>query len=219
MAESAVKKAQQDMTELAGLTDQTVEAIRGRLAAMPIQDISEESLKSEFESVLPSAANRSIIAERLSDVLWNICRLSVVSDDDVSTVISGLGTWVCDEGGLSADIWRAAEKKLLFLSHTPSLYVAVKAAELRSAVGKELSSVKLITDLRPVFTRQISDGPAGFVLMHTLQLLLSDVQGGEELYFGITDNILDDLAAQVERAMTKRQALRNSLPKELVLLT
>ena len=219
MAESAVKKAQQDMTELAGLTDQTVEAIRGRLAAMPIQDISEESLKSEFESVLPSAANRSIIAERLSDVLWNICRLSVVSDDDVSSVISGLGTWVCDEGGLSADIWRAAEKKLLFLSDTPSLYVAVKAAELRSAVGKELSSVKLITDLRPVFTRQISDGPAGFVLMHTLQLLLSDVQGGEELYFGITDNILDDLAAQVDRAMTKRQALRNSLPKELVLLT
>ncbi len=219
MAESAVKKAQQDMTELAGLTDQTVEAIRGRLAAMPIQDISEESLKSEFELVLPSAANRSIIAERLSDVLWNICRLSVVSDDDVSSVISGLGTWVCDEGGLSADVWRAAEKKLLFLSDTPSLYVAVKAAELRSAVGKELSSVKLITDLRPVFTRQISDGPAGFVLMHTLQLLLSDVQGGEELYFGITDNILDDLAAQVDRAMTKRQALRNSLPKELVLLT
>jgi len=219
MDDSPVEKAKQDMLDFADLSEQAIESIRRRLINIPVPAISEDSLKSEFESALPETPKRPLISERLSEVLWNIYRLSIVSDDDIPSVISGLGAWVGDEGGLPTEIWSAAQRNLLLLADIPSLYVAVKAVELRSAVDKELSSVKLITDLRPVFPRQTSDGPAGFLLIHTLQLSLADIQGGEELYFGVADSLLEDFAAQVERAIAKRQALLNSLPKELILLT
>ncbi len=106
------------------------------------------------------------------------------------------------------ELWR---KRLIALLSTESAFLTVKAAAILTAQEHPFESVKIYTDIRPIFADRLVDGvklePSAAVLVHRLRLCLGGENQPRELEVALDNRDLDALAKAVERARQKAAML------------
>lgn len=97
------------------------------------------------------------------------------------------------------------------LSQEGSLGITSKANEIKREHEKYFCEARILTDLRPVFKRDLKGGPAAFLVAHTLRITYHDNDELKEMFFGVDSDDLEELERLIARAKSKEQALVESV--------
>lgn len=208
-----------DLQDFAALTAEEVATVRASVQLQTIRDLDEDVLESCFAFAL--GGDTGIVVdrtERLANALWSIYRLYADSSDDAQTTLDYVGEWSVKSAGLSKEEWLAARRNVLQLSDIDVLYAAVKSEQVRGESERRLQTAKILTDIRPVFGREISP-PSCFVLLHTLHLTHTTSNDDSEIFISVDEDDLRSLRSQIDRAFEKANELRTmKLPNEIEIL-
>lgn len=102
--------------------------------------------------------------------------------------------------------------KLSNLLSVDSLSVSSKATRLRTDYPKTFCTVRILTDIRPVFAETVGD-PTGAVISHTLKIDYHEDENLKEFYVALDAEDLRKLKSVLERAESKATALKSILAK------
>lgn len=122
-----------------------------------------------------------------------------------------------DESGdeelqLSKDERTRFKQTLIVLLSVEDLNIAARAADLRTEFANVFCDGRILTDLRPVFSRDAAEGPKGMIVAHTLKIEYhKGSKEHEEFYVALDASDLKTLRALVDRAEHKEKALKNSI--------
>jgi hypothetical protein len=96
---------------------------------------------------------------------------------------------------------------------TNAVKITAKSWALLLEYERTLHSTRILSDLRPVFADTVEEGPAAWLVVHSLKLTVHE--GGElkEIFIAIDSGDIEDLQAILDRARKKSHALRVSLAK------
>jgi hypothetical protein len=197
-----------DLIDFAALTSAEVTAVRAAIELSAIDDLDEDALAGCFEAALPTAEGAADRGARLAKALWSICRLLVDSSNDAETTLDYIGDWSIKDAGLPKATWATARMNLLQLSDLDVLYAAVKSEQVRGECERQLQTAKILTDIRPVFGRDVGP-PSCFVLIHTLHLTHTSAEHDAELFVSVDEDDLRHLRSQIDRAFEKADELRS----------
>lgn len=107
--------------------------------------------------------------------------------------------------------WDEFERRLAkLLSFDKSLGVTAKALVVAYESAQQLHAVRVLTDARPVFA-EASEGPAAFVILHTLKLEVHTAQEDTEYFVTLNSYDLTELKEAVDRALIKQESLQKAL--------
>jgi hypothetical protein len=136
--------------------------------------------------------------------------LPALIDDVLSAMASsGSAALVIESGEISG--FREKLRKLLSV---PGLLTAYKARLLLSAHGNYMSSVKIITDMRPVFGSDPDVQPLGAILVNMMNVHYFEGGGAHrEFTVALDQDDLKALKRAVDRAMRKIESLSKVLEK------
>ena len=94
-----------------------------------------------------------------------------------------------------------------------SVRVTAKAWTLMVEEERNLHEARIVSDLRPIFGDDVDEGPAAWLIVHSLKLTVHEGRDLREIFVGIDAADLEDLANLLEREAKKTRALRESLAK------
>lgn len=88
---------------------------------------------------------------------------------------------------------------------------AAKATVLRHDHEHPLCSARILTDARPVFGQDATEGPEGMVISHMLRIAYHEGRNIKEIYIALDNEDLDEMASIVDRARKKAASLKKAL--------
>jgi hypothetical protein len=92
---------------------------------------------------------------------------------------------------------------------TPVYETTAVATDLQTQNGRNFQSARIVTDIRPVFRKDLDAEPSGAVIVETLQIQTWTRDGDSELLFVSMDEAdLKQLEKAVDRALHKTKTLR-----------
>lgn len=100
-----------------------------------------------------------------------------------------------------------------FMSLERSLGVTSKAAFVAYQYPYHLHEARIMTDARPVFTKDASDGPAAYMVIHSLALEVHEDDKDQRWFVALDSTDLEQLRDAIDRALVKQEALQKSLEK------
>lgn len=152
-------------------------------------------------------------AEQLFDSLNTLYRVHGHHDDikleefisDICEALRGYNELsVEDEPGFRDRLWSAL--------NIDALRIATKAFSLSGEHEHLFCTARVITDARPVFADNVSEGPAAMVITHNLKIEYHDVIGElNEIYIGLGSADITELRGVLDRAEEKAKSLRAAL--------
>ncbi|MHB8571740.1 MAG: hypothetical protein ACYDAY_02115 [Candidatus Dormibacteria bacterium] len=92
--------------------------------------------------------------------------------------------------------------------------VAAKAMDVAGEYEHLVHAMRVLTDLRPVFTREPERGPTALLVTHTLKLEYHSAGGIEEVYVAMHIEDLHRLKDLIVRAEAKEAGLRSQFAAE-----
>lgn len=107
---------------------------------------------------------------------------------------------------------RLLEENLRRILDVERFATLVKAWSLQFENERDFCSARIVTDVRPVFSRDVSSGPAAMLLQHHLKLAYHE--GSQDLkyfYVTLTDQDLAELRRILDRAEAKSRSLTAAL--------
>jgi len=151
----------------------------------------------------------SIVATLYS--LYHVREFSEVSTD---RFITDIIDWILKQEQLGKRIENDVPRvRKLFrrLLKIDTLNALTKAIKLQRAGERIFCDSRIITDLRPVFGKKISEGPTSAVITHTLRLgFHRDGDGSHQsFYITLDESDLYSLLDDIHRAIDKAEALTN----------
>jgi hypothetical protein len=103
-------------------------------------------------------------------------------------------------------------ERLEMLLSTRSLVLLTKAVDVVMSHERMLHTVRIFTDMRPIFGEETSDPPISATIMHVLRLdYFDDTSRDRSTYITLTDQDLARLREEVERAESKSASLAKML--------
>jgi hypothetical protein len=116
--------------------------------------------------------------------------------------------------GTPVDGWPAFQKRIEeLLSDDAVLGLSAKAASVSSETERHIHGFRVLTDARPIFGKDPSEGPRAFAVIHTLQVRYYEDGREHEWFIALDGDDLESMQLIVERALTKEKSLRTSLNK------
>lgn len=107
------------------------------------------------------------------------------------------------------------KRYLAQLLEVDSLIVTSKAFDVLTEHEHTVHSLRIITDLRPIFKENLSEtpsaSPAAAVITHTLKVSYHRGRGMGEFFLALDDDDLDLLKALIRRAEAKETSLKELL--------
>jgi hypothetical protein len=184
----------------------------------------EEALKSS-EFTPDSDAMAEQIRERvntipfdelkdITDALYGLYWVREFSGVSQPQFLSDVIASVRNNTELAIDIKAIPSIKTRFkrLLSIESLSIISKAIGLQRDGERIYCEAKIISDIRPVFTKDPKHRPVGAVLGHTLKISYHDGTAGHKDFFVVMDRIdLENLKKVVDRAHAKCEALAELL--------
>jgi hypothetical protein len=114
---------------------------------------------------------------------------------------------------------RRAAALLRTLLAQRNIAVTARARSVMQAHEHVFFDSRVLSDLRPVFTTEVSDGPAAAVLIHNLKISYSAGNVTKDFYVALDSADLEQLKHQLDRATLKARAFREMVKKmDLTLL-
>jgi ABC-type xylose transport system substrate-binding protein len=108
------------------------------------------------------------------------------------------------------------------LACSDSLGVTAKAIGVTADHEKTYAKARILTDIRAVFGEEIGEKPAAAVIVHTLRIAYHSLyeNGDSAFYIAMDIKDLQNLQAQIHRALAKENALAQTLAaSNLILLS
>lgn len=158
-----------------------------------------ENLRGVWEAVLSLYLVKSQRDETTEQFVEEVCDAMERLDGDLQLPHS--------ERGIVAS-------KLLSLLNAEVFAVVTKAADLETEDERLFCQARILTDLRPVFGSEVSDGPQAVIVLHTLKVEFheqGDLKNHREFYLRLDADDLKALREVVERAEKKARTLSSVL--------
>ncbi len=102
--------------------------------------------------------------------------------------------------------------RLRHLTELDEVASLVKTADVLTEYERPFQSVRILTDLRPVFPERAGQPPIGMGIVHSLKISYDTADhGSEEVFIALDSRDLGKLRAAVERAEGKATLLKRQL--------
>jgi hypothetical protein len=178
---------------LAWLTNQSSEALKAIASAIDETDGSRTSILAVL--AVPDA---DVDAEDLLAALLSLTNYRVAQ---------GLNSAGASEALLVALGAEAGPNDVAVVLESPRLLRLAKATDLAISYERVLQSVRILTELRPVFPEETDDPARHALVIH--QVEVEAIRNGrvETMQFAATSNDLDQLERQLKRAREKQRRL------------
>ena len=130
--------------------------------------------------------------------------------DSFSRELSDTMTELSDEKlRLNPDQRAGFSERVKRLLTVGSLQAFSKAYELMTEQRLLFHDARILTDLRPVFhDENVTKGPVGFVVVHSLRIEYHSPLGHDEIYLAMDDLDLSELLEVIMRAQDKAESLK-----------
>jgi hypothetical protein len=205
---------QPGLAKIRDLNQNSIEAIRNRLENVPDttspEDLADASASSAVN--IPGAAG----------VVEALVSLYVLKSGNESVTLEQFADDICDAmASLKSDLRLNEEQrisfreKLLTLLSIDRLWLISKAFDLQTDDERTFCDARILTDLRPVFGAQVSEGPRATVIVHLLKLgYHENNKRHQKFYVALDSKDLKELKKVIDRAEEKATALKSKF-KEL----
>ena len=104
----------------------------------------------------------------------------------------------------------------IILNTNSIFYISVKSRELNQERERLLNNVRIITDLRPVFTDAETCELKKMSIIHTLKIIYEEGDYSKERFFALDSIDLEKLKKQIERAIEKENKLREKFNGSII---
>jgi hypothetical protein len=195
--------------KIIALSDESVTQLIAAISAVKIRSTAKEMCDAiRDQTTLIDHDDLSAIIGTLYS-LYHVREFSEVRTD---RFISDILDWILKQERLGKqiedDIPRV-RKLFRSLLKIDTLNALTKAIKLQRAGERIFCDSRIITDIRPVFGNDISEGPASAVITHTLRLgFHSDGDGPHQSFYLTLDEAdLHSLSDDIHRAIDKAEAL------------
>jgi hypothetical protein len=217
------------ISSIRSLSDSDVRRIRALLDGANTgfgaeQETGESPLNPNEVIKTIKASGASVPIANIENLLEAILSLYLVKSDREVTLDAFVKD-VCDamerlEGNLRLlpDERQDFSAKLLTLLNADVLSLAVKAHDLATEDERVFCRARILTDLRPVFGADISDGAQAMVIVHTLKMVVHEegnAREHRELYVTLDSDDLRSLRQVIDRAEAKGRALSSAVVKNI----
>lgn len=196
----------------------------GRLSDLASEELisalSNASLASESGEMAAQIAQRvpSIPIADLTSIVSTVYSLYYVREfaevrpsTFLKDLIAGLRESSESEVTFSADDLKVLRERLKRLLSIEELQTLSKAVRLQREGERLYCEAKILSDIRPVFAKDISTRPSGAVITHTLKLSYHEGKDHKEFFVVLDKEDLDALKEVVDRANAKGETLRGLL--------
>ncbi len=141
-------------------------------------------------------------------VVWNDAVPADAFASDVCSALRELGREELKDAN-----WDEAKKRLATLVLLDSLAVVARGAQIAADNERLFCTARILTDIRPIFRRDVSTGPAGAIIQHVLRLSFHEEVADEtsDFYVALSSSGVRELQAILARAAEKEDSLKKLL--------
>lgn len=107
--------------------------------------------------------------------------------------------------------WETLGATLGQIIAAPALVLTAKAEDVMSQHQHVLTSARAFTDVRPVFSDDVAQGPVGGVVVHTLRLEYYDGESEKSFYLAMDNEDVQSLLDVLDRARLKGDAVQTGI--------
>jgi hypothetical protein len=185
------------------MQDDEAETLRSALQEVP-ERLNSASLARAVEKAVPAVADAAL------EIVDALISLVVLLRDDGSD-IELLAHDVSDSPDLDLDeeLRPAFRDCLVGLMSLRPLQLAARAQDLVVAYERVFHGARMLTDVRPVFGKDVEDGPKAATIVSVLELEFHQKdQGVQSSYYALDQADLLALRSTIDRAVRKMAALR-----------
>ena len=76
-----------------------------------------------------------------------------------------------------------------------------------------MADARLLTDVRPIFKDEISDGISASLISHVLRLQYDNINGTQEIFISLSSSRIEQLIEELQESLSKELALRKTFEK------
>jgi hypothetical protein len=205
---------QPGLVKLALISNEVASKLRGALSEAAQKGVGG-SVSAESIRPVPGLSRADL--EKIVDVVLSLNFARVYSDRevedfarDVSESMQSAAPSGFPSTGDATDLFRRRLQEFLTID---GITRSAKSDILRYEHERSIHSLRILTDVRPVFGNNVEEAPEAVVVMHTLKLAYH--RGGrlDEAFFGMDESDLQQLKEAVARAELKAKSIRAALAK------
>jgi hypothetical protein len=113
--------------------------------------------------------------------------------------------------------WEGFKQRLAkLLSLDDTLGVTARAGYIAAQTPRHFHAARVLTDARPIYQADATQGPVAFVVLHSLQVDYYEDDEDRTWFLSLDGDDLEALKVAVDRALTKEHSLRSLLEKTQV---
>ncbi len=143
-----------------------------------------------------------------------IANSEISLEEFAENIISSLENPNLPESERSESANERFKSRIVTLLNLEAFRIASKAIDLQAEYERAFCRVRILTDLRPVFGTNISEGPKGVVLVHLLHLTYHPAENRgahKEIQIALDPSDLKKLKKAIARAEEKQKVLEETL--------
>lgn len=205
---------QTGLVKLALLSDQVASQLRAAFGAAA-QKMEGSTLSPEDIGPISGLSRADL--ERITDAVVGLNFARVYSDVDVEDFGNDVSESMQSAGpsGFPAteDAIDRFRKRIQEFLTIEGITQSAKTNVLRYEHERSVHSLKILTDIRPVFGNTVEEPPEAVVIMHTLKMAYHRGSRLDEAFFGMDEDDLQQLKEAVARAELKARNIRAALAK------
>jgi hypothetical protein len=189
-----------------------------------IEEVSNIDFKISEEIVSVFLAEKiGIPKDEIGNAIQHFAGLIIIKEASqveiaqfIQDIITGLLQIYKERTDLSINSEEMTNLLQVILNTGNKFYVTVKSKELNQERERLLSNVRILTDLRPVFTDGESCDFKKISIIHTLKVVYQEGDKSHERFFAIDNIDLRKIKSQVDRALEKEKKLKEKFNGNIV---
>jgi hypothetical protein len=204
------QEEQEGLILLANLPENQVEQLQRALTVAPVVVNRDTFLKgvSRVEGL------SSVDQDKITSALAYLNGYLVAGNIDLEEFIKDVGSSLAEEN-VSGDVVRKIENALPRLLDIDTIRLRAKAVDLQVDHAKAFQSVRILTDVRPVFAPKSTSEVKGALIFHSLKIDYFCDTETSEIFISLDDHDLALLRQAIDRAEAKARTLRAILTEKL----
>ena len=201
----------QPLRDFAALDDKVFEMLRKSLLAAPMT-LERTKLAAEI-----SASTKHDVFR----IIMMLCAVSAVWDDAmprdqfIDDIVESMKE---DDAEFTETLGAVLRPRLEAVLLIDAIGVAGKGASVASDHERLFCHARIVTDIRPVFRRDLGMPPAGAMLTHVLRISFhdKDITETNEFYVALSSSSLRELRDLLDRAEEKEKNLKQQLEQSKI---
>ena len=199
----------ENLSIIRDLGAETLEAIVNKLSNIDPPPIRPYDLCRAINEILPDRSEEAnTVMKQLMSLYTLRRRRNLTSQDLLEGILYGITTtgqrrWTDEQ----ITLWKKLKPQLQNLLSLSNVWNVVKSLDLSYDYTNLLQNVKIITDIRPVFSEDAKT-IQGSIVSYTLRLYYNSLQRGNSLSIALDKDDIKRLLEMCERALKKGESAK-----------